>query len=251
MRNVRILLTYDGTQFYGWQRQDGFLTVQEAVEDALLAVEHRPVSIVGSGRTDTGVHALGQVAHVHLETPLDDNRLLHALNAHLPEGVTALALETCDDGFHAQKSARGKRYLYRVELSRFRTPHNRKRAHWTPHAPDVPAMRRAARYLIGEHDFSALASAGSPRKSNVRRVTALHVLRRRPGLIFVVQGNGFLYNMVRAIAGTLLEVGRGKLEADAMGEILASRDRAQAGPTAPPEGLYLWRVLYGEPCFGA
>jgi tRNA pseudouridine38-40 synthase len=244
MRNVRVRLAYDGSRFYGWQRQEGFESVQEALEDALQALLGERIVVHGSGRTDTGVHALGQTASFHVETSLSDHRLLHALNAHLAEGVVLEALETCPDDFHAQKSARGKRYLYLVQNSAFRPAFGRAFRHWVPGALDLEAMRRAARSLVGEHDFSSFASAGSPRRSNVRRVTGLHLWRRRETLCLAIQGNGFLYNMVRAIAGTLLEVGRGKLAPERVAEILAARDRRLAGPTAPAAGLYLLRVLY-------
>jgi len=251
MRNVRVLLAYDGSRFFGWQRQDGFPSVQAAVEDALEALVGERIRVIGSGRTDTGVHALGQTASFHLGTPLGDERLLHALNAHLPEGVVARALETCGDAFHAQKDARRKRYLYLLRTTRFRPPFGRELVHWVPYPLDVGAMRRGAAHLLGEHDFTSLASAGSPRRSNVRRITSFHLTARRTSLLFVVEGTGFLYNMVRAIAGTLIEIGRGKIEPDEMATILEARERARAGPTAPASGLYLARVLYGEPCFVA
>jgi len=249
MRNVRVRLAYDGSRFYGWQRQEGFPSVQEAVEDAIESLTGERVCVHGSGRTDTGVHALGQTASFHLETALSDERLLHALNAHLVEGVVLEALETCPDQFHAQKSARGKRYVYLVHNQPFRSAFGSAYWHRVHGTLDLAAMRRAARHLVGEHDFSSFASAGSPRKSNVRRITALHILRRRERLAMFVQGNGFLYNMVRAIAGTLLEVGRGKLIPEALPEILGARDRSRAGPTAPAAGLYLLSVRYEEPCW--
>ncbi len=244
MRNVRVRLAYDGSKFFGWQRQAGFVSVQEALEDALESLLGDRVTVHGSGRTDTGVHALDQTASFHVDTALGDERLLHALNAHLVDGVVLHALETCPDDFHARKSARGKRYVYVVWSSRFRPPFGREFVHWTCAALDLTAMRRGAAHLVGEHDFSAFASAGSPRASNVRRVSSLHLFRRRHAIAIAVQGSGFLYNMVRTIAGTLLEVGQGKVAPDAVGTILASRDRAQAGPTAPAAGLYLVRVLY-------
>ncbi len=249
MRNVRALFSYDGSRFFGWQRQDGFPTVQEAVESALHSLLGEPHTVYGSGRTDTGVHALGQVANFHVETQLDDERLLFALNAHLDEGVVVRALETCPDDFHAQKHAIGKRYAYVLLTTRFRPPFAQDFAHWTPDSLDLGAMRRAALDLSGEHDFSAFATSGSPRKSNVRRIASLHWIARRDRLAFVIQGNGFLYNMVRTIAGTLLEVGRGKRARDSIADLIASRDRTQAGPTAAASGLYLVSVLYAEPSF--
>ena len=249
MRNVRIRVAYDGSKFYGWQRQEGFESVQEAIETALEDLTGEHLTVHGSGRTDTGVHALGQVASFHVDTHLADNRLLFALNAHLPEAVCVTALETCSDAFHAQGSAVGKRYLYLVRTTRFRAPFGRAHHHWVPDPLDLGAMRRAAAHIVGERDFSALANAGSPRKSNVRRVRAVRLVPRRDVLAFCVTGNGFLYNMVRTIAGTLLEVGRGRMGADELPELLASGDRSRAGPTAPACGLYLLRVFYPESCF--
>lgn len=249
MRNIRALLAYDGSRFFGWQRQEGFPSVQAALEDALLALSGERVAVLGAGRTDTGVHALGQVASFHVETRLPDERLLFALNAHVPEGLTVRALETCSDAFHAQKSARGKRYVYLVRTETFPLPFAREHWHWVTDPLDLAAMRAAARHFVGRHDFGCLASSGSPRKSNVRHVRALHLLARRSGFALAVEGDGFLYNMVRALAGTLLEVGRGKRAPESIPELLASRDRCQAGPTAPSRGLYLARVLYREPCF--
>jgi tRNA pseudouridine38-40 synthase len=249
VRNLRVLLAYDGSRFFGWQRQEGFASVQEGLEDALLSLCGERIRVIGAGRTDTGVHALGQVANFHLATRLTDERLLFALNAHLPEGLVARALETCADGFHAQKSARGKRYAYLVRTETFALPFARAHWHWVPEALDLAAMRAAARHFVGRHDFGALASAGSPRRSNVRRIRALHLVARRAGFALVVEGDGFLYNMVRTLAGTLLEVGRGKRASDSIPELLAARSRSRAGPTAPAAGLYLVRVLYAEPCF--
>lgn len=246
MRNLRIRVAYDGTCFYGWQRQEGFLSVQEALEDAIEAVCAQRVNVYGSGRTDTGVHALAQVANFHVETPISDYRLRAALNAHLPAGAVVRDVETCADEFHSQRSARGKRYLYVIRNSTHRPVHGPKLAHWTSRNLDFEAMRRAAPAFVGEHDFSAMASSGSPRRSNVRRVQSLHLRRHKDTYWFMIQGNGFLYNMVRTIAGTLMEAGMGKFDRAGIQRILESKERRLAGPTAPPEGLYLVRVLYAE-----
>lgn len=249
MQNVRARIAYDGSRFFGWQRQEGFASVQEALEEALSGLCRNRVVVHGSGRTDTGVHALGQVASFHVDTRLSDERLLHALNAHLPEGVVVQDLETCRAGFHALRDARGKRYAYLVHTTPFRQPWGREYGHWVPLELDLDAMRRGAAELRGRHDFTSFANAGSPRASNVRTVRALHVLARRRLVAFVVEGDGFLYNMVRTLAGTLLQVGLGKLAPEVVGEILAARDRRLAGPTAPAAGLWLVSVRYGEPCF--
>ncbi|MEX1026364.1 MAG: tRNA pseudouridine(38-40) synthase TruA [Planctomycetota bacterium] len=249
MRNVRLLLAYDGSQFFGWQRQDGFPTVQAALEEAVEGVLGERSTLFGSGRTDTGVHALGQVAHLHVATRIPDDKFAFALNAHLPRGVVVRAAETCSDEFHAQYSASGKRYVYRIRNSRVRSPFGSAYEHRVPVWLDLEAMRRGARHLVGTHDFSALANAGSPRKSNVRTLRSLRLVRRGQGYLLAVDGSGFLYNMVRTIAGTLIEVGRGRMEADALPAILASRDRTLAGPTAPASGLYLLSVRYEAACF--
>jgi tRNA pseudouridine38-40 synthase len=249
VRNVRVQVAYDGARFFGWQRQEGFPSVQEAIEDALVSLCGERAIVHGSGRTDTGVHALRQVASFHVDTRLSDERLLFALNAHLCEGVVLRALETCDDGFHAQKHARGKRYAYVVRTETFPLPFARDHWHRVTAPLDLAAMRAAARGFVGRHDFSALASAGSPRRSNVRTIRSLHLLARRWGFVLVVEGDGFLYNMVRTLVGTLLEVGEGKRAVDGVPELLASGRRADAGPTAPPGGLYLLRVLYPERTF--
>ncbi len=249
MRNVRARIAYDGSAFFGWQRQDGFESVQETLEQTLADLCGAAVIVHGAGRTDSGVHALGQVAHFHVATRLEDERLRCALNANLPRSVVVTRLETCPAQFHARYGARGKRYGYLTLTSRSRPPLGRALAHWVREPLDLAAMRRAAGHLRGRRDFRALASSGSPRKSTVRTLSSIRILARRRAFAVIVQGDGFLYNMVRTIAGTLIDVGRGHMEADALPEILASGDRRRAGPTAPACGLYLASVLYPEPVF--
>lgn len=251
MRTVRAEIAYDGSRFFGWQRQAGFPTVQHALEEAFLDLTGSAITVHGSGRTDTGVHALRQVAHAHVDTRLDDDRLRHALNAHLAGGALVRRLETCDADFHARFSARGKRYAYLVATTRFRPPFGQAYAHWDRASLDLGLMRQAAAAFEGRHDFRAFGNAGSPRKDTVRTVHHVKVLARRERLAIVVQGQGFLFNMVRILAGTLLEVGRGHRPVDCVSLALRSGERTDAGATAPPQGLYMVRVLYDEPVFGA
>lgn len=250
MRNVRLEVAYDGSRFFGWQRQDGFHSVQEELEDAVLAVTGTRVTIHGAGRTDTGVHAVRQVASFHVETSLTDERLHHALNAHLDPAVRVRRLETCEDGFHPRFDARGKRYLYLSWTTRFRPPWPREYAHWVPYALDLGAVREAAAAMVGRHDFRAFQSSGSPRRSTVRTVRDLRVLARGERLAFVIEGDGFLYNMVRTIAGTLLDIGRGRLEPGCVARAFDSGAREELGPTAPAAGLYLLAVLYEKTRLG-
>jgi tRNA pseudouridine38-40 synthase len=249
VRNVRLLVSYDGSQYFGWQRQDGFDSVQQRIEEALHALIGTRVSVQGAGRTDTGVHALGQVAHVHLETRLDDGHLLRALNAHLPSSVVVRKLETCREDFHARFAAVSKRYVYVIATTRFAPPFGAAHAHWCPYALDLARMRAAAGLLLGSHDFKPFSSTGSPRGTSVRTVQRVHFHARRDRLAIFVQANGFLYNMVRTIAGTLIDVGRGRLDPSIVARALAGGSRDLLGPTAPPGGLYLVSVQYEERAF--
>jgi len=249
MRNLRALISYDGSKFFGWQRQEGFSSVQEALERAIEAVTGATVTVFGAGRTDTGVHALRQVANFHLETGLSDDRLRHAVNAHIGEGAIVERLETCDDDFHARFSACGKRYLYWVGTSRFRPPFPEEYAHWINQPLCLKSMEEAAQDLLGEHDFGAFASAGSGRKTTVRTITRARIFSRRRGFAVVVQGDGFLYNMVRTIAGTLIDVGLKRLDTGCIARAIEDGRRGPLGPTAPAAGLYLLRVLYPSPVF--
>ncbi|MDZ4771684.1 MAG: tRNA pseudouridine(38-40) synthase TruA [Planctomycetota bacterium] len=247
MRNVRLQIAYDGSRFFGWQRQDGFLSVQEALEDAVLAATNQVVVVNGAGRTDAGVHALGMVAHTHVDTALTDDRLRHAINAHVAEGVCVRRIETCRDDFHARFDAVSKRYLYVVATTRFEPVFGKLQQHWTCHPLDLGAMRAAGRLLVGTHDFKAFGNTGSPRKTTVRTIHSLHFLVRRSRVGFVVQANGFLYNMVRTIAGTLLDVGRGKRDPECVARAFVNLKRHEVGSTAPARGLYFLSAQYAEP----
>ena len=250
LRNVRIEVSYDGSRFFGWQRQDGFESVQQSIEEALAELLDTVVVIHGSGRTDTGVHGLRQVAHFHMDADrIDDDRLRHALNAYLPRGISVRRAETCADDFHARFHATGKRYAYIVQTTRHRPAIGPEFVHWERSPLDGMSMREAAKRMEGERDFAAFGNVGSPRKSTVRRVDHVRLVVRRERFGIVVQGNGFLYNMVRTMAGTLIAVGKGRMSPDDVTHALNEKNRQLAGPTAPPNGLYLVRVLYPEAVF--
>ncbi len=248
-RRFALLVAYHGRGLLGFARQAGGPTVQQALEEAWLAVRGETVVMHGSGRTDAGVHAWGQVVHFTTFRPLPPRRMRDALDAHLPRNVTVRACAEVSPGFHARRSAVGKHYLYRIALGPHRPVLDQDTRAFLPGALDLAAMRRAARALVGRRDFAALAAAGRTVRDTVRRVDAVHLREVRDGLVVHVRGEGFLYKMVRNLVGTLVEVGRGRRDPRWVEAVLASGDRRRAGATAPPEGLVLWRVHYREDPF--
>jgi tRNA pseudouridine38-40 synthase len=243
-RTLRLTLQYDGTGLVGWQRQKQGVSVQGLLEAALGRLAGRPVAVAGAGRTDAGVHALGQVASCRLATALGEAELLRALNALLPPAVRVVEVARAPDDFHARFSARAKTYEYRLFLGPVLPPFERYWVWHVPEALDLAAMRRAARPLVGRHDFAAFRGAGGAARDSVRTIHSLHIVGAPPRVAVRVRADGFLRHMVRAIVGTLVDVGRGRRTAASVAEALASRDRARAGPTAPPQGLFLVAVEY-------
>lgn len=247
MRNIKLILAYDGTNYSGFQKQSGsgLHTVQERLEEALAALAHTAISVVGAGRTDAGVHARGQVVSFRTGTwTIPTGRIVPALNSVLPPDIAALAAREVPPEFHARYSARAKTYTYTIHNGPVRSPFHRLYAHHLPHPLDERRMTEAARFLVGEHDFSSFQAAGRTVQSAVRTVFACDVARDGDLVRLTVRGSGFLYKMVRAIAGTLIEVGCGRRRPEEVAEILAARDRSLAGPTAPPQGLCLESVEY-------
>ena len=249
MPTTRLLIEYDGTDFVGWQTQPTGPTVQGAVEAALATALREPVAVVGSGRTDAGVHARGQVAHLTTEAPVDARRLFASLNGLLPPSVAVLAVEAAPDGFHARYDARQRHYRYLASTVP-RALDRRTRAFLHP-ALDLDRMNQAAAALIGRHDFSSFCRT---RSETVNRVCTVERARwsagERPGdLTFAVSADRFLHGMVRAVVGTLVEVGRGRRAPGDLAGVLAARDRRAAGPAAPAHGLSLDRVDYPSPVF--
>lgn len=248
MPTYLLTIAYEGTAFHGWQQQDGVRTVQQELVRAFAAIDCPGLHVEGAGRTDAGVHAVGQAAHVVVPRAFPPERLLLALNSNLPDDVAVQAVREAPDGFHARFHARGKRYVYRCLCVGVRPAIGRGLYHWVRRPVDVAAMRAAAVCLAGRHDFASFAAnPGYPRRrGTVRVLQHLHLLRHAGGFDLAVQGSGFLYNMVRNIMGSLLEVGYGNHPPGWIAEVLAACDRRRAGPTAPPHGLYLVRVLYAD-----
>jgi tRNA pseudouridine38-40 synthase len=244
MRTLKLTLQYDGTDYVGWQRQPNGTSIQELIERAIEPIEGRPVAVVGAGRTDAGVHALGQVASVQLESAIDAAALPRALNATLPEDVRVASAEETAPDFNARFSATGKVYVYRIWTGPFLPPFERRYVWHVPSALDVERMREAARALVGAHDFSAFRAAGSDAVTSERTIRQLQIDVDHERVTVTVAGDGFLRYMVRAIVGTLVEVGQGRRSVDDVTATLASRDRSQAGPTAPAKGLVLVKVEY-------
>jgi tRNA pseudouridine38-40 synthase len=244
----KLTIAYDGTAYQGWQVQKTGTGVQEKVEAALAKLFPSAPRLHSSSRTDTGVHALGMVAHFEVPAPearLPLRKLALALNAHLPEDIRVVGAHRCRADFHARFDATGKQYRYLVWNHAAMNPLLRRQAWHVPRPLAVPAMRAAAKRFLGRHDFRAFTSnPGYERLSTVRRLTRVEVKRSGPLLTFVIEGDGFLYKMCRGIVGTLVQVGQGKLAVGDIRRIRSSRDRRGAGMTAPAHGLVLWRVFY-------
>lgn len=242
----KLTISYDGSDFYGFQRQRGLISVQQCLEEALSTKLNAPVTTVCAGRTDAGVHALGQVVH------FDSNQILPAdfgfrLNPLLPESIAVLSCKQVPDTFHARFSAKKKTYRYDIYTSKIHAPLKRRYAHICVYDLNVENMKKACACLAGEHDFRSFALAESVRgKSTVRTIYDIHIEEGEGGkmLSLFVTGNGFLHNMVRAIAGTLIDVGRGRFSPEDMQSILESRDRRRAGKTVEGCGLFLVSVEY-------
>lgn len=268
-RWLKLTLAYDGRAYSGWQFQPDRPTVQGAFQATWEKLTQEPVSVTAAGRTDAGVHALGQVVGLCTETRLSNDELLRGLNSLLPEDIAVVGVEDAPERFHATYAAIGKRYRYVLHNGRVPSVFERHYAWHNPHPLDAAAMHAAGQVLVGRHDFSSFETAGSERPDSIRTIHSLHAIRRLhadefirepqfiPGgigsesfvkqsdrIIVEVHGDGFLYNMVRTIVGTLVEVGRGNRDAAWVAEVLEARDRRRAGQTAPPHGLFLVSVDY-------
>ncbi|MEG6616928.1 tRNA pseudouridine(38-40) synthase TruA [Peptococcaceae bacterium 1198_IL3148] len=247
MSNIKLTVAYDGTDYYGFQEQRGtnFVTIQQLLEQSLSKLAKRSIQVIGASRTDSGVHARGQVVNFKSDCwPVPLNKLPLAVNALLPRDVAVTAAEYVADDFHARFSALGKTYTYTIYNHRIQNPFTKRFALHEPRPLDVGLMNIAAQCLLGEHDFKAFQAQGTPVKSTVRKIINAQVEKMDNNIILTVAGNGFLYNMVRIITGTLIQVGLGKLEPNKITDIISSKDRTKAGPTVPPQGLCLEEIYY-------
>ena len=244
MRNLRLDICYDGTRYRGWQRLGNTdNTIQGKIETALSRILGENIEISGSGRTDAGVHARGQVANFHCESSMSCDEILDQLRRYLPEDIGIYSCKECSDRFHARLNAREKTYQYRIWNSEEPCVFERRFVAVMPEKLDLDAMRKAAGYLLGEHDFAAFCGNPKFKKSTVRSIYSLDVSRAGPEIRVTVTGNGFLQNMVRIIAGTLIEVGRGERTSDSIPDLFGAK-RAEAGFLVPPQGLCLQEVEY-------
>lgn len=244
MRTLKLTLAYDGTRFVGWQRQSAGESIQGLLEDALTRFEGAPVTVNGAGRTDAGVHALGQVASVRLTSTHDAATLVRGLNAQLPDDIRILTVEEQDERFHARFSARSKTYRYQILNAPIGSPFQRAYVWHLAEPLALGPMRRAAALLVGTHDFAAFRSAGRDVSTTIRTVTRSGWYETSGTLNYEIAGDGFLRHMVRAVVGTLVEIGRGWRQPEDMAALLDGGTRAQAGATAPPHGLFLVSVDY-------
>lgn len=244
VQRYKLTIAYDGASFHGWQKQlppDGtkIRTVQGVLEDVLIRLLQQRVTLVGASRTDTGVHAYGQVGHIDVATRIPTEKLAKAINGRLPADIEVREVLPVDRTFHAIRGAVNKQYRYRVwNVSERPLQHRKYVYHFWPNLDDARLADAAARF-VGTHDFAGFAAADHGRTTTVRTIHKCEVVRDGKEVQFIVQGSGFLYNMVRIISGTLIEIGRGRFEPQVVDEVLATCDRSKAGPTLPPEGLWL------------
>ena len=241
---IKLTIEYDGTSFCGWQIQPNGVSVQGTITEAIKKITGEDVKLIGSGRTDSGVHAEGQIAHFDTESSVPPEKFASALNAVLPEDVKIVKSEKVSDDFNARFSAKKKTYEYRMYVSDYSKPLKCRYAVWVNYPLDVKKMNEAAQAFVGTHDFRCFLAANSSVESTVRTIYRAEVFGRGDEIVFSVTGNGFLYNMVRIMAGTLVAVGGGKLRSETVAEIISGKDRNAAGKTMPACGLTLKSVEY-------
>ena len=245
LRNFKVILQYEGSRYQGWQKQEeSENTIQTKLEKLLSKMCDAPVSVQGSGRTDAGVHALGQVANFHVDTKMSADEIMAYMNQYLPEDIAVISIEEVGERFHSRLNAKGKIYCYRVLNSDIPHIFERRYVYEVPEKLDLDAMKRAAGMVCGTHDYKAFTSTKKGKKSTIRTIEKIEIYRQEDEIRFVFEGNGFLYHMVRILMGTLLEVGKGIKAPENMLSILEQKERENAGPLVPAKGLTLVEVRY-------
>jgi len=245
VRNIKLIIEYDGTKYKGWQRLgDTDSTIQGKLENVLKIMTEEDIEVIGSGRTDAGAHAIKQVANFKTSFQMSLGDMKSYCNQYLPEDIVIKRVEEAEERFHVRYNAASKKYLYRIWRTKTPTAFNRKYTYHVFLPLNIDNMKKAINYMIGEHDFQAFSSVKSKKKSTVREVYSIEIIEMKEELHFLFHGNGFLYNMVRIMVGTLLEIGEGKRKFEDVPEILKSKDRTRAGITVPAQGLFLYDVYY-------
>lgn len=244
MRNIKLTVEYDGTSYHGWQTQNNSVAVQDIIQKSIEKLTGEECSLIGSSRTDAGVHALGHVSNFTTNCTIPADRFPYAINSFLPDDIVVKNAEEVSMDFHARFWAKGKKYRYLIHNHVYRSALLRNRAYHVRYPMDFEAMQKASLYFLGEHDFSAFMATGGSAKTTVRNITDVLLIKKDDVIQFEITGNGFLYNMVRIIAGTLVYVGLGKIAPEDITGIIEGRDRRKAGKTAPSHGLYLVEVYY-------
>lgn len=244
MRNIKLIIEYDGKKFGGWQKQPSKLNIQGEIEQAIKEITGETVELNASGRTDAGVHSLGQTANFKTNSKIELEKIPVAINSKLKQSIRIISAEEVDENFHARYSCKGKKYRYVINNSKYGSAIYRDLEYHIPMKLNAKKMAEAAKYFEGEHDFKGFKASGTSSKSSVRTIYKAEVKEDGDRIIIELEGNGFLYNMVRIISGTLVEVGLGKIKPEEIPNIIESKDRSKAGKTLPAQGLYLVEVYY-------
>lgn len=247
MRNIKLVMEYDGSRYDGWQKQPGnpkSITIQDKVESVLTKMENEPVNLIGAARTEAGVHAYGQIANFTTNTDMKLYEIKHYLNRFLPRDIAVLEVAEVPERFHSSFNAKAFRYVYKISMGEVPSVFERKYNYYSFHKLDILKMKNAAKYLIGEHDFKAFSDNRRMKKSTIRVINAIDIYSDVNEITITIEADDFWPNMARIIAGTLIEMGEGKMEPDYMLEILESKDRDKAGATAEAKGLFLQEIIY-------
>ena len=244
LKNIKLIIEYDGSMYHGWQIQPNVMTIQGKIEQAIYNLTDEKVNLIGASRTDEGVHAVGQVANFFTNSSIPPEKFANAINHFLPSDIAVIKSQQVGGDFHSRYNSKGKKYRYVIYNRYHRSPIFAKRAYHVKHDIDIGIMKDAAKFLIGEHDFSSFRASGGSAKTSIRTIYGIDIKRDGNLVIIDVLGSGFLYNMVRIIVGTLVDISIRKSDACSMKKVLEAKNRKKAGKTAPSHGLYLMEISY-------